>query len=86
MTRYEPPKSLVLYYATVAAKIVKKKNKLKELFHSFVTPSVLQWWIQDFPDGGINSREGLRQPITGQNICRKMHENEKNWTWGGGGA
>ena len=36
---------------------------------------VLQWRIQDFPDGG-------RQPIIWPKFPRKLHENEINWTGG----
>ena len=41
-----------------------------------------QWRIQDFPEGVANSQSG----IILQTFCRKLHENERIWTRGGGHA
>ena len=37
---------------------------------------IIQWRIQDFPEGGANSES----PIILQIFCRKLHENERIWT------
>ena len=42
-------------------------------------PDIFQWRIQDFPDGGANSK-GECQPIAWSNFSRKLHENKRNWT------
>ena len=38
--------------------------------------------IQDIPEGGTNPKEGA-QPTNRKKIL-KLHENEENWTEGGG--
>ena len=40
----------------------------------------IQWRIQDFPRGGANSQKCYYFSI----FCRKLHENERIWTPGGG--
>ena len=40
-----------------------------------------QWRIQNFPEGGANSQSGCANLFFG----RKLHENERIWTPGGGG-
>ena len=51
-----------------------KKGKYQ--FHCF------QWRIQDFPNGGRQPPRWRRQPIILRNFSRKLHENERVWTWG----
>ena len=43
----------------------------------------VQWLIQDFPEGAPTQRALL---IIWHNLCRKLHENEKNWTEAGGAS
>ena len=40
----------------------------------------IQWRIQDFPRGGANSQNCYYF----SHFCRKLHENERIWTPGGG--
>ena len=49
-------------------------NELKEKYY------VIQWRIQDFSDGERQPLSLGRKPIIWQNIHRKLHENERNWT------
>ena len=35
---------------------------------------ILQWWIQDFPNGGRQSLDLEQKPIIGSDFCRKLHE------------
>ena len=44
------------------------------------TDYAYKWWIQDFRDGGRQPLSLGQKPITGQDFCRKLHENERNWT------
>ena len=47
---------------------------------------IIQWRIQDFPDGGGRQPLNLDQkPTICKDFCQKLHENERNWTKGGGG-
>ena len=39
-----------------------------------------QWRIQDFSDEGVQPMSMGQKSITRQDFCRKMHENERNWT------
>ena len=41
-----------------------------------------QWHIQDIPEvGGANPWVWAKKPITWQDFCWKLHENEKNGPW-----
>ena len=39
---------------------------------------VLQWWIQDFPEGAPTPET----PLFGQIFSQKLHGNERNWPRG----
>ena len=45
----------------------------------------IQWRIQNYPDGGRQRLNLGQKPIIWQDFCRKLHENERNWTERGGG-
>ena len=36
--------------------------------------------IHDFPDAGRQPLNWGAKPLTWQDLCRKLHENERNWT------
>ena len=42
----------------------------------------IQWWIEDFPEGGQLQRLGC-QPIIFANFPQKLHEIEEIWAEGG---
>ena len=54
----------------------KISHKLHEIEKNLV---LRQWRIQDFPDGGGNIGYGPKS-IIWQDFCRKLLENEINWT------
>ena len=40
----------------------------------------IQWWIQDFPNGGRQPLNLGQKSIIWQDCCCELHENERNWT------
>ena len=51
-------------------------------FTSYTFVTLIQWWIQDFPDGwgGAPTPEVVAKTyLIWQYFCRKLHEKERNW-------
>ena len=46
--------------------------------------TIVQWWIQDFPEEGAPTPRGA-PTYDFVNFCQKLHENEEILAAGGGG-